>query len=72
MRLPYFDQLAWPGVAIAAGLPATVAPLERDAAGLPIGVAINGPFLEDRTTIGFARLIEQAFGGFVPPPGFAG
>ena len=71
VRVPYFNQLAWPGVATAGGLPATVAPLERDAAGLPIGVAINGPFLEDRTTIGFARLIEQAFGGFVPPPGFA-
>jgi len=71
VRVPYFDQLAWPGVATVAGLPATVAPLERDAAGLPVGVAINGPFLEDRTTIAFAGLIEEAFGGFVPPPGFA-
>lgn len=69
--VPYFDQLVWPGIAIVAGLPATVAPLERDAAGLPIGVAINGPYLEDRTTIAFAGLIEAAFGGFSPPPKFA-
>jgi amidase len=72
VHVPYFDQLAWPGVASVAGLPATIAPVDRDPAGLPIGVAINGPFLEDRTTIGFAQLIEQALGGFVPPPGFAG
>jgi len=71
VRVPYFDQLAWPGMATVAGLPATVAPLERDAKGLPIGVAINGPLLEDRTTIAFAGLLEQAFGGFVAPPGFA-
>jgi len=70
-RVSYFDQLAWPGIAIVGALPATVAPLERDAAGLPIGVAVNGPYLEDRTTIAFAGLIEQAFGGFVPPPKFA-
>ena len=67
-HVPYFDQLAWPGIAIAASLPATVAPLERGAAGLPIGVAINGPYLEDRTTIAFAGMIEQAFGGFGAPP----
>ena len=68
--VPYFDQLVWPGVATATGLPATVVPLERDDAGLPVGAVVNGPFLEDRTTIAFAGLLEQAFGGFVPPPGF--
>jgi hypothetical protein len=30
-----------------------------------------GPYLEDRTTIEFARLIEREFGGFVPPPALA-
>lgn len=38
-----------------------------NAGGLPIGVQIIGPYLEDRTTIGFAGLIVQAFGGFRPP-----
>jgi len=38
--------------------------------GLPIGVQIVGPHLEDRTTIAFAGLVEREFGGFVPPPGY--
>ena len=36
--------------------------------GLPIGVQIIGGYLEDRTTIAFAGLIEREFGGFTPPP----
>ena len=56
----YGDQLAWPGVATFPGLPATVAPVGRTKGGLPVGVQIIGPFLEDRTTIAVARLLEQA------------
>jgi len=66
---PYQDQLFWPGVATCPGLPATSIPLGL-AGGLPIGAQIVGPWLEDRTTLKLAELIEQAFGGFVPPPGF--
>jgi amidase len=62
--------MVWPGVATVAGLPATAAPIEISASGLPIGVQIVGPWLEDRTTIKFAALIEREFGGFVPPPNF--
>jgi amidase len=67
---PYLDQLVWPGVATLPSLPATVAPIDRSASGLPIGVQIVGPYLEDRTTIAFAGLIEREFGGFEPPPAF--
>lgn len=67
-EVPYVDQIMWPGVATFTGLPATAAPLELNEAGLPIGAQIVGPFLEDRTTIEFARLMEEAFGGFRPPP----
>jgi amidase len=49
-----------------------VAPIDRSPACLPIGVQIIGPYLEDRTTIVFAELLEREFGGFVPPPGYAG
>jgi amidase len=66
----YEDQLAWAGVATLTGLPATAMPIGFSDTGLPIGVQVIGPFLEDRTTLGFARLVEQAFGGFVAPPGF--
>jgi amidase len=55
-----------------AGLPATVIPIDHSQAGLPIGVQIVGPYLEDRTPIAFAELLEREFGGFVPPPGYAG
>jgi amidase len=67
----YADQLAWPGVATLPGLPATAVPLGLSAEGLPIGVQIIGPFLEDRTPLKLAELIEREFGGFVPPPMFA-
>lgn len=67
---PYMAQVAWPGIATLANLPATAAPIGSTTSGLPIGVQIIGPYLEDRTTIGFAGLLEQAFGGFRRPPGY--
>ena len=54
---PYGAQGAWSTMASLAGLPATVAPVARDADGLPLGVQIIGPFLEDRTPIALARLL---------------
>ncbi len=68
---PYQDQLTWPSLATLSGLPATAAPIGRSPEGLPIGMQIIGPALEDRTTLRFAELIEEHFGGFTPPPGFA-
>src|SRR5438132_4736777 len=66
-KIPYNDQLAWAGIATLTGLPATAAPNGRSEEGLPIGVQIIGGYLEDRTTIAFAGLIEREFGGFTPP-----
>jgi amidase len=66
----YVDQLAWPGVATLPGLPATAIPLGLSRDGLPLGVQIVGPWLEDRTPLKLAELIEREFGGFVPPPMF--
>jgi amidase len=67
-KVPYGDQKAWIGVATLTGPPATVAPIGRSESGLPIGVQIIGGYLEDRTTIAFAGMIEREFRGFVPPP----
>jgi amidase len=67
-KVPYGDQLVWAAVATLIGLPATVAPIGHSENGLPIGVQIIGGYLEDRTTIAFAGLLEQTFGGFTPPP----
>jgi amidase len=66
---PYLEAcFIWADPATTCGLPATAAPIDRSAAGLPIGVQIIGPYLEDRTPIAFAALLEREFGGFVPPP----
>jgi amidase len=67
---PYPDQLAWPGIATLPGLPATAIPIGLSPEGLPIGVQVVGPWLEDRTPLRLAELIEREFGGFVPPPAF--
>jgi amidase len=67
----YFDLLVWPEIAITPGLPATAAPIGLSDSGLPIGVQVVGPYLEDRTPLAFAALIEREFGGFTPPPGYA-
>jgi amidase len=64
----YVDQIVWPSLATNCALPATTMPLARTEDGLPIGVQIIGPYLNDRTTIAFAGLVEREFGGFVRPP----
>jgi amidase len=69
-QMPYNDQSVWAGIATLNGLPATTMPIGRTEGGLPIGVQIIGGFLDDRTTIAFAGMIEREFGGFTPPPGF--
>jgi amidase len=70
IEVPYIDQLIWAGVATAPGLPATAVPIGLSPDGLPIGVQIVGPFLEDRTPLALAALIEREFGGFRAPPGY--
>jgi amidase len=66
----YPDQMAWSGIANLTGFPATQIPLGLSPDGLPVGVQIVGPWLEDRTPLKLAELIEREFGGFVPPPAF--
>lgn len=66
----YWDQIVWPGMASMAGLPATVAPVGLAADGLPVGIQIVGPHLEDRSTIDFARHLTEVTGGYEPPPAF--
>ena len=67
---PYFAPAAWAGLATLGNLPSTVIPVGQTRSGLPFGAQVIGPYLEDRTTIGFAGLAEREFGGFRKPPGF--
>lgn len=66
---PYRDQFLWIAAATSAKLPATVAPAGRTADGLPVGVQIIAPYLEDHSSIRFAELLAEAgLGGYERPP----
>jgi amidase len=67
---PYVDNIRWMGLTGVVYLPATVVPVGMTGDGLPVGVQIAGPFLEDRTTLALARHLEEMLGGFTPPSGF--
>jgi amidase len=67
---PYGDQFAWLQAVGALNLPAAVAPVGLTASGLPVGIQIVAPYLEDRTAIDVAARIAGAVGGFRTPPGF--
>ena len=56
---PYMRCLVYSSVATVAGQPATAFPVGRSREGLPIGLQAIGPYLEDRTTLRFAQLLER-------------
>ena len=62
--------VSWAGLTGVVYLPSTVAPVGPARNGLPVGIQIVGPFLEDHTPIAFARVMADVTGGFSPPPGF--
>lgn len=70
MPQPYIHQLFWAGLTNVVYLPAVVAPVGLARSGLPVGIQIAAPYLEDRTAIRFAALLADEIGGFVAPPGF--
>jgi amidase len=66
---PYLDVLlGWAGLVGAVYLPSTVIPLGTARNGLPVGLQVVGPFLEDLTPIHAAGLIAEVIGGFSAPP----
>jgi amidase len=70
-EIPYMAKLLnYLVVANLLGCPATAAPAGKTASGLPVGIQILGPFLEDATPIRLAALLAQENGGFTPPPGY--
>lgn len=58
---PYWDQIVWPLLPGVVHLPVTVVPAGHSPTGLPIGVQVIGPYLEDRTTIDVAKHLAAAF-----------
>ena len=65
----YSDQMKWMGITGVSWLPATVVPIGM-IDGLPVGVQIAGPFLEDRTPLAIGRFLFNELGGFQKPEGF--
>jgi amidase len=66
---PYLDTYQWPSLALVADLPATAVPTGRFVDGMPAGVQLIGPYLEDRTLLRFAQLVERELGSAPIPPG---
>ena len=66
--LPYSNLLGWAGLTNSVYLPSTVAPIGISSNGLPIGIQIVAPYLGDKTSIHFAKLLKELVGGFTPPP----
>ncbi len=66
---PYTDLFGWIALTTLTYLPATVVPVGRTREGLPVGIQIVGPYLEDRTALAAGRRFTEVLGGFVPPPG---
>jgi amidase len=67
-QIPYLDLLIWPGLITLPKLPSTVLPTGHFVDGLPVGVQVVSAYLEDRSTLRFAQLVEDATGGFMAPP----
>ena len=65
----YGEQFRWMGLTGVSYLPATVVPIGLSR-GLPVGLQIAGPYLEDLTTLAIAGGVSEIFGGFAKPPGF--
>jgi amidase len=59
---PYWQQTVWAGLTGVSYLPSTVVPMGVDSHGLPLAVAVAGPYLHDRTTLAAARLLLDAVG----------
>lgn len=68
---PFWDFLTYVCPATLTGCPATTAPAGPSRSGLPVGLQIIGPYLEDATPIRFADLLAREIGGFRPPPGYS-
>ncbi len=60
----------WNGLIGVVGLPSAVPPIARVAPGLPVGVQVVTPYLQDRRAVKLAGLIADLSAGYTPPPGF--
>ncbi|MCZ6830670.1 MAG: amidase [Gammaproteobacteria bacterium] len=67
---PYLDVIGWAGVTLNSYLPATAVPVGLSRDGLPLGMQVVAPYLEDKTSLAVAKMLEQHHRAFQPPPGY--
>ena len=67
---PYWGLTTWMAPAGACYLPVTVVPVGTMSMGLPVGIQIVGPYLEDLTTLDIGKHLLEMMGGCPHPPGF--
>jgi amidase len=67
-RMTALDLTAWPGAIGAMLLPAVAVPAGATPEGLPVGVQVVGPYLQDKRLLRIAALVDEAGPGFTPPP----
>jgi amidase len=65
---PGFETLVWAGLVGMALLPAAVVPVGTTAEGLPVGIQVVAPYLEDRTALDVARRLHALVGDIGAPP----
>ena len=65
---PYWAQIFWAGLTGVALLPSTVIPVGPGSSGLPVGIQVVANYLDDRTALRFAELMDPLTGGFTAPP----
>jgi len=64
----YVEIEGWPALIGSAYLPSTSVPVGRTVAGLPVGMQVVAPFLQDRTALQVGEWIGHLVGGYQPPP----
>ena len=63
-----FETLAWAGLIGMAFLPSAVVPVGKTAQGLPVGIQVVAPYLEDRTALDVAKRLHALVGDIGAPP----
>jgi amidase len=63
----YGDQIPWASLPGLCSLPAAVVPVGLTGGGLPVGMQVIAPYLEDRTAVDVAGRIGALVGPLVPP-----
>jgi amidase len=66
---PYLSVVFWTGMFGLLEVPVAVPPVGRTAAGLPVGMQVVTPYLQDRRAVALAGLIGEVAGGYDVPPG---